>query len=341
MYMSGAPLHPVTLELALKWREAYRARFAGEEEPPLSFSAGVDKHNIANCVACGFVPVTVCTDLLKMGGYGRMAEYLGALEAAMAGAGARTVDGFIASGGGAAADSALANHRRICAETLADPRYTKAKNSLVPKRINSKLWLFDCISCDKCVPVCPNDANFTFELPVQEIAYRNFALRGGSAEPIEGGVLKIAKPHQIANFAPFCNECGNCDTFCPEYGGPFIEKPGFFHDLAQWQASASWDGFHIARATEQDIIFGRIKGVEYKLATPPSQTETGRHRFACPAGEVVVEAQILDIAEVTVCAREGGTVDIGAYLTMRLLLKGVLYSRQVNYINAAYADLTG
>ena len=337
MYMSGAPLHPITLELALKWREAYHERFPDDDATPVSFSAGVDRHNLASCVACGFVPVTVCTDLLKMGGYGRMHEYLVALEAAMRVAGARTVDEFIAAGG--TADPAVANHRRICAEALADPRYTKAKNSTVPKRIDSTLLLFDCISCDKCVPVCPNDANFTFELPKQKIPYSNFILRDGGAEAAGGGVLEITKPHQIANFAPFCNECGNCDTFCPEYGGPFIEKPGFFHDFAQWQANPDWDGFHIARTPEHDMIFGRMKGAVFTLATPPAQPESGLHRFICQAGEVVIDAHALVVAEVAECHEDAGMVDMNAYLTLRLLLRGVLHSRQVNYINAAFADL--
>jgi putative selenate reductase len=338
MYMSGAPLHPITMELALRWREAYHDSFPGEPEPPVSFSAGVDRHNLANCVACGFVPVTVCTDLLKMGGYGRMSEYLGALESAMADAGTRTLDGFIAAGSPGAALPALANHARISAATLADPRYTKARNSLVPKRIDSRLRLFDCISCDKCVPVCPNNANFTFELPRQEVEYRDFILRGDTAVPAEGGVLRIIKPHQIANFAPFCNECGNCDTFCPEYGGPFIEKPGFFHDLGQWEAATGWDGFHISRTPEEDTIHGRMKGQVFILATPPETPESGMHLFRCPAGEMVIDADALGVAEIRTVSVDGGVVDMNAYLTLRLLLKGVLHSRQVNYVNAAWAD---
>ena len=41
-------------------------------------------------------------------------------------------------------------------------------------------------------------------------------------------IKKVEQKAQIANLADFCNECGNCDTFCPEVGGPYIEKPRFF-----------------------------------------------------------------------------------------------------------------
>ena len=31
------------------------------------------------------------------------------------------------------------------------------------------LVVFDCITCDKCLPVCPNDANFAFTLAQGEV----------------------------------------------------------------------------------------------------------------------------------------------------------------------------
>ncbi len=77
MYLSGAPLHVVTLTLAAEFRKAMGAAF------PISFSAGVDRKNFANLVACGIVPVTTCTDLLKTGGYGRLPQYLHDLQKEM------------------------------------------------------------------------------------------------------------------------------------------------------------------------------------------------------------------------------------------------------------------
>ena len=76
MYLSGAPLHVITLTLAGEFRKAVGAAF------PISFSAGVDRKNFANLVACGIVPVTTCTDLLKTGGYGRLPPYLHDLQQA-------------------------------------------------------------------------------------------------------------------------------------------------------------------------------------------------------------------------------------------------------------------
>ncbi|KAF0193344.1 MAG: hypothetical protein FD167_5996 [bacterium] len=66
MYLSGAPLHVITLNLLKKFREAVGP------DLPISFSAGVEQANFPDCVSQGFVPVTTCTDLLRPGGYGRL-----------------------------------------------------------------------------------------------------------------------------------------------------------------------------------------------------------------------------------------------------------------------------
>ena len=124
---------------------------------------------------------------------------------------------------------------------VARPPPTRAtaptQNRAVPRKIGSHLWLFDCINCDKCVPVCPNDANFVYETGARSApatsTTRRAGGRGRGACP--AGVFEVTKAHQIANFQDFCNECGNCDIFCPEDGGPYIEKPRFFGSLDAWR----------------------------------------------------------------------------------------------------------
>ncbi|MFQ5411992.1 MAG: glutamate synthase, partial [Phycisphaerae bacterium] len=91
-YLSGQPLHVITLTLADAFRQAVGP------STPLTFSAGVDRFNVANMVACGFCPITTCTDLLRPGGYGRLPLYLKALTAEMNRAGASNIDAFILKG---------------------------------------------------------------------------------------------------------------------------------------------------------------------------------------------------------------------------------------------------
>ena len=48
---------------------------------PISFCGGADARQLPDLVADGLGPVTVCTDLLKPGGYARLQQYLVNLEA--------------------------------------------------------------------------------------------------------------------------------------------------------------------------------------------------------------------------------------------------------------------
>lgn len=357
MYMSGAPLHPIAVELSHKFRVAYLAHVNGlttdEREPqedgyvPISFSAGVDKINFPVCVACGFVPITTCTDLLKPGGFGRLIDYMHALETEMAKVGAETIEQFIIKYSAATdgtstqttdllSNQCLTNHERIAREAVADTRYGKARNSVIPKRISSFLTVFDCITCDKCIPVCPNDANFTYQTPETDITYRNYLLHDGQIIAIDGEHrLQLKKGRQIANFAAFCNECGNCDTFCPEYGGPFIQKPTFFSNFKEWDMFEKYDGFFIEAREDSEIIYGRMHLQDYILRVPKNTGEANElHEYTTPLGVFPVNPQKIEPLPPLEPLEVSGALDMKVYLTLRILLEGVLHDERVNYVNA-------
>jgi putative selenate reductase len=126
------------------------------------------------------------------------------------------------------------------------------------------LELFDCLTCDKCIPVCPNDANFSLKISPCETEILEFQ-QNNSGWSVHGrDTLKLEKKYQIANFADFCNECGNCDIFCPEDGGPFLLKPRFFGTKESFQKFTNHDGFFLEHNTE--TIFGRFDGKEYRVS---------------------------------------------------------------------------
>ncbi len=318
MYLSGPPLHVVTLHLVERLRRA-------RPDVPLSFSAGVDNRNFPDCVALGLAPVTVCTDLLKPGGYSRLPKYLENLEERMRGLGVRTVDDFIAA--------ANLTTPGVVARAASDPRYRKAALR-PPRRIGRHLALFDCLNCDKCLPACPNDANFVFEVTPIAREYESYRAEGGRAVPVPGGRLEVRERHQIATFQDFCNDCGNCDTFCPEDGGPYLEKPRFFGSLEAWRRHASQDGFFVKRRDGAALMWGRIGGASYRLVvdeeadqavfTDGRVTLELRHRERRPVG-----------ASVAPGTPDGHTLDVGVYLRMATILDGVLDPRRANPVNAA------
>jgi putative selenate reductase len=227
--MSGPPLHVIAMNLVKKFRERLR------EPIPISFSGGIDANNFAAAVAMNFFPVTTCTDLLRPGGYRRLHRYLENLASQMRALDVTRIADFVLKYRGQARAAAgdvhtagLLNTPILAAEATANPRYSWDRNRGVPRKIGTQLWVYDCLNCDKCVPVCPNDANFTYETAPVTIEYDNYELLPGEARRVPGGVLRVVKAHQLANYADACNDCGNCDVFCPEEGGPQRRKPRFF-----------------------------------------------------------------------------------------------------------------
>jgi putative selenate reductase len=89
MYLSGRPLHALTVELA--------NRLAGQLEGrlPVSFAGGADAFNVPHLLAAGMATVTSCSDLLRPGGYTRLRQYLETTEAAMTALEAEDLPSFI------------------------------------------------------------------------------------------------------------------------------------------------------------------------------------------------------------------------------------------------------
>jgi len=302
MYLSGPPLHVIALTLANQFRERI--------EVPMSFSGGVDAHNVASVVAMGFVPVTTCTDLLRPGGYARLIRYLENLGAEMRAVGAANIPDFIRGYRG------KDDHTR----------YAWEHNKGVPRKIGSKLWLYDCITCDKCVPVCPNDANFVYETQPDTIEYDNFELLPGRIRRVPGGVLRIVRAQQFANYADACNDCGNCAIFCPEDGGPNAAKPRFFSSPESWRKHAGENGFYIDWETR--TIHGTLDGKSCALTL-----EAGTARFQTAAAEVEIRLPDHEVlwGRAIHCPV---TIDLLPYLKLKLLFESISDARRAHFANA-------
>ncbi len=337
MYLSGQPLHVLAMHLVRRFRRAFLDRF------PISFSAGIERANFPDAVALGLTPITACSDLLRPGGYARPFGYFEELARRMDAVGATSVEEYIiraydgraggAAGTGAGAKTAaglvseakLRNTETYVERVTADPRYTAPRNAKPPRKIGSTLRLFDCITCDKCVPVCPNDANFTLVLPNVEIPVIKLtkAARGWTSR--RDGTLTLKEKHQIGNFADFCNDCGNCDVFCPEDGGPYVLKPRFFTSRERWAAPPPRDGFCLEREGTTEVVLGRFSGVEYQL-----EAEGGTARYAGPGFAVVFDERD---PPGTVQGEASAEVDLTYFHIMNLLRAALFAPSEVNYVN--------
>ena len=409
MYLSGAPLHVLAMHCVDRFRAALGPSI------PLSFSGGIDAGNVVDAVACDLVPVTTCTDLLRPGGYGRLARYLTNLEEAMLTLGApdrdelvlrrfgkapeaigQLLDALREDAGGdhgrGAQDERLLDqleaqlmaaarersitiraaidafrgrpgvqgaglgerlgdlHARLVAVTgtlnahevaervTGDPRYGAGKNGKPPRKVGTQLVLLDCLSCDKCVPVCPNDANFSLDTPIEETSYADLALdeAGALTTLPEAGKWKVGKPAQWANYADACNECGNCDVFCPESGGPYVMKARFFGSRASFEESPALDGLLLEREAGQLHASARIDGRPYRLVLPdsgPAILDDGVLRVTCDRES----GAPIDI-HVAEAARGPHRLSGAIYLTLRTLIRGALDPARINPVSAQLRD---
>ncbi len=234
MYLSGPPLYVLALTLASELREQVGPGL------PITFSAGIDKGNFAQAVSGGLGPVTACTDLLKGKGYARQTAWLRDLEDRILSHDLNDLDGFRSLEQTRLGGDPL----RVAATDLADePRYHRAQNTASPRKIGTKLVLLDCLTCDKCVPVCPNGANFAIEVPTGEHSPGQVTWTGSAFTLSELPPLVVGKRHQIGNIADSCNLCGQCDVWCPEDGGPYLAKPNLFVSTRAFWEHPERDGF--------------------------------------------------------------------------------------------------
>ncbi|MDH7490657.1 MAG: putative selenate reductase subunit YgfK, partial [Anaerolineae bacterium] len=94
------------------------------------------------------------------------------------------------------------------------------------------------VLCDKCVEVCPNRANYAYTIAPGRWTLPVLTCRDGKLESVREEVIEIAQARQIVHVDDFCNECGNCATFCVHQGKPYLDKPRLFLNEADFQREA-------------------------------------------------------------------------------------------------------
>jgi putative selenate reductase len=230
MYLSGPPLHVLSMTLLGELERALPGRLRvgpGRSDAPIqvSWSAGIDKDNLADAVGLGLVPATVCSDLLKPGGYGRLAPMLKKLQGAITDAGVAGRAEFVEAQPADVVDRYIAS--LYAPDTGA--RYRADATAKRPRAVDHDLEMWGCVACNFCVTVCPNDAFLKLPSPIDDHRWEYLVM------------------------AEACNECGNCLTFCPENGDPAQIKPKLYLTADRF-AAAHGPAFLIGSTDELTIV---------------------------------------------------------------------------------------
>ncbi len=84
--------------------------------------------------------------------------------------------------------------------------------------------------CDKCVEVCPNRANYPFQVTPIRLTLPQLVCEDGRLKVVGREAFEVQQGRQIVHIVDFCNECGNCATFCVHQGRPYRDKPRLYLD---------------------------------------------------------------------------------------------------------------
>jgi putative selenate reductase len=166
--------------------------------------------------------------------------------------------------------------------------------------------------CDKCVEVCPNRANYTFEIRPVRWQLPVLACDDDGARVVGAEVFEVLQPRQILHVDDFCNECDDCQTFCVHQGKPYTDKPRLFLDRPAFEAERS-NAFHI----EGDTICRREDGRESRL------TRAGDQFVYEEDGLRVRLTGKWQVTEVWATGGTRGTRSLRSAAEMALLLDGV------------------
>jgi putative selenate reductase len=124
--------------------------------------------------------------------------------------------------------------------------------------------------CSICTTVCPNLANRSYNItPCTFILQKAVRSENGEIVYADDGYLEIKQKYQIINIANFCNECGNCNTFCPTAGAPWKDKPRFYLTIASFNQTE--EGFHLAVLKNKKNLIYKLNGNITTLTETPDE----------------------------------------------------------------------
>jgi putative selenate reductase len=193
VYTSGRALHPLTINLAKKLQSDFNGKL------DISFSAGIDTFNVADTLACNLKPITVCSDLLKPGGYLRLVQYIDELKKSFVDVSANSIDEYILNKNNSpdnVIEAGMHNLNKYADSVIKNKIYHK--NNFPYENIKTKreLTAYDCIYAP-CIEVCAVDQN------VPEYMY--YVAKGNLQEAYEVVTADNPEPNITGNV---------CDHLC-------------------------------------------------------------------------------------------------------------------------------
>jgi putative selenate reductase len=210
-------------------------------------------------------------------------------------------------------------NRILSNKTTANGKTTKISSPAAARAEAERCLLCDEI-CNICISVCPNFANQSYKTNPTTYKLQSASQdKDGVVTLMEGPEFGITQKYQIYNIADFCNECGNCRTFCPTLGAPYQDKPKIHISDESWNAAQ--EGFRLNH-------WGTEKGIEYKdkqnnLYLLYINCRNGVITFKTPDATAQLHSDTLRIKSIRFVREGEKTVSMETAAIMHSILKGV------------------
>ena len=180
----------------------------------------------------------------------------------------------------------------------------------------------DCdVYCSICVGVCPNLALQTYQTAPFDLMLPELSLDGDAIRVAPGKPCRVAQAFQVAVLTDFCNECGNCSTFCPTAGLPYRDKPRLYLDRQEFEAQQD-NAFMVFRDMDQWALDARWQGATHRIEL------NGKLDYTGPSFRARLNPDTFEVeqAEHTGSVKDGGSFSLDPCAAMFVLLAGLKQS---------------
>jgi putative selenate reductase len=191
--------------------------------------------------------------------------------------------------------------------------------------------------CSLCVGVCPNLALQTWQTGPFEVVLPDLQLGQDGIRTGSGKAWRVEQAFQIAVLTDFCNECGNCTTFCPTAGEPYRDKPRLYLDRPEFEAQED-NAFMVFRDAGHWAMDARWAGETHRIELNGKMG--GKLDYQGPLFSARLDPDTFELERVEAAAgaRNGDTLSLEPCAAMYVLLNGLRQS--LPYLPAALpADL--
>jgi len=210
-------------------------------------------------------------------------------------------------------------------QTIETPLDERKNFNLVSNTISEEEARYEasrCLLCDEvcniCTTVCPNLAFHSYEIQPVSIQLQKLVRKNGNWEVSQDNQpFEVKQQRQILHIADWCNNCGNCNTFCPSSDAPYKVKPHLF--LSKQAFDDEEEGFWLEHTNGKRILHWKSNGKKTKLVR-----EEGKLIYEFANNRIVLDESNMEIVDHEINSFEGAEIQLSKVAEMALILSGVI-----------------